>query len=128
MMRNHEAFENAAKAEVARLQAAAKSAASRATWLKSYIHAQMNRVGMKSVRTVQGTCSIMPGVATVVVDDVLVLPDDCVEYVPENAYVPKKDVILKRLKALEEGEVFSGAHLNDPVEYLKITRTGKAEE
>ncbi len=127
IMRNFDAFADSAEEEAARLKSAAASARGKVAWLKSYIHSQMNRVGMKSVKTILGTVSITPPTDSAVIDDVLLLPDEFVEYNPELAYVPKKSDIRLALRA---GREIPGAHLAIGGETLKYTppRTSKAKK
>lgn len=125
MMRNYAAFAASAKDEAARLSAVAASAGRREAWLREYIKTNMIRVGKKTVKTIHGTCTISDGADSVVIDDVLKIPDEFLIYDPEAAYTPKKSEIKEAIKA---GVAVPGAHLTtgDPV--IKITNPRKSKE
>jgi len=118
MYRNYLAFGVAAADEAARLAVLAQSAKKRAEWLREYIKTQMQRTGKKSVKTLNGTCSIVDGSPSVLVEDVLLIPDEFIDYVPEDAMKPKRREILAALKA---GVEVPGATMVTGEEIIKIS-------
>lgn len=104
--RNHKALADAAKIEKERIAAIQKSAEGQMDWMKGYLLSQMQRAGIKKVKTVMGTVSIRAGSESVNITDETLLPDGT--YNIPTDIIPDKNEIKRRFK---EGEEVPGAEL-----------------
>lgn len=104
------------KAEETRLKQRRSALENRISKIKDYYQSELTAIGKKKILTSRGTMTIAKcgGKVPLKIDDENLIPQDFKKIV----YEVDKD---KLREALEDGEIISGAHLEERGSYLKIS-------
>ena len=102
--------------EIQRLSLRKKALENRIVKIKNYYESELSRIGKKKILTSRGTMTITKcgGKMPMKIDDENLVPQNFKKIVYE---VDKE----KLREALEDGEIISGAHLEERGTYLKIS-------
>lgn len=116
LLKNLLATSDAMKAEIQKLTSRKKTLENRISQIKDYYQAELSAIGKKKILTSRGAMSIAKcgGKLPMKIDDENLIPQDFKKIV----YEVDKD---KLREALEDGEIISGAHLEERGTYLKIS-------